>query len=64
MRRINLLPPDERRWRPFGGLQLPAGGMLNVLAVAGAALIVLMAGIYLVYAVRIGNVEEVCVEIV
>ena len=58
MRRINLLPPDERRWRPFGGLQLPAGGMLNVLAVAGAALIVLMAGIYLVYAVRIGNVEE------
>ncbi len=58
MRRINLLPPDERRWRPFGGLQLPAGGMLNVLAVAGAALIVLMAGIYLIYAVRIGNVEE------
>ena len=58
MRRINLLPPDERRWRPFGGLQLPAGGMLNILAVCGAALIVLMAGIYLIFAVRIGNIEE------
>lgn len=58
MRRINLLPPDERRWRPLGGLQLPAGGMLNILGVAAAVLVVLMAGIYLVYAVRIGNVEE------
>lgn len=58
MRRINLLPPDERRWRPFGGLQLPAGGMLNILGVVAAALVVLMAGIYLVYALRIGNVEE------
>lgn len=58
MRRINLLPPDERRWRPFGGLQLPVGGMLHILAVCGAALIVLMAGIYLIFAVRIGNIEE------
>lgn len=67
MRRINLLPPEERRWRPFGGfgglgrfggLSAPPGGVLGALAISGAALVVLMAGVYLVYAVRLGNVEE------
>lgn len=60
MRRINLLPPDERRWRPFGGLSgvSAPGGLFGVLAISGAVLIVLMAGLYLFYAVRVGNVEE------
>lgn len=57
MRRINLLPPEERRWRPFGGLQAP-GGLTGALAISAAALVVLMAGLYLFYAVRIGNVED------
>lgn len=60
MRRINLLPPEERRWRPLsgvGGVSAP-GGVLGALAISGAALVVLMGGIYLVYAVRLGNVEE------
>lgn len=57
MRRINLLPPEERRWRPFGGLQAP-GGLTGALAISGAVLVVLMAGLYLFYAVRIGNVED------
>lgn len=58
MRRINLLPPEERRWRPFGGLPAPPGGALGVLAISGAVVIVLMSGVYLFYSVRIGNVEE------
>ncbi|CAN5268232.1 hypothetical protein BH24ACT16_BH24ACT16_00950 [soil metagenome] len=60
MRRINLLPSDERRWRPFGGLAgvSAPGGLVGVLAISGAVLIVLMAGLYLFYAVRVGNVEE------
>lgn len=65
MRRINLLPPEERRWRPFGGLtgvSLP-GGLLGVLAASGAILVVLMAGLYLFYAVMLGNVEEDIAEL-
>lgn len=60
MRRINLLPQDERRWRPLSGLSGTSvpGGLAGVLAISGAALILLMAGIYLVYAVMLGNVEE------
>lgn len=58
MRRINLLPPEERRWRPFGSLPPLPGGMVGTLAVSGAVLVVLMSGIYLLYAVRLGNVEE------
>lgn len=60
MRRINLLPPEERRWRPFGGLGgfSAPGGLLGALGISAAVLVVLMAGIYLIYAVRLGNVEE------
>lgn len=32
--------------------------MLGILAILGAVLVVLMAGVYLLYAVRLGNVEE------
>ncbi|WP_152670782.1 PilN domain-containing protein [Rubrobacter aplysinae] len=63
MRRINLLPEDERRWRPLSGLtgssvSAVPGGLVGLLAISGAVLIVLMAGVYLVYAVMLGNVEE------
>jgi len=60
LRRINLLPPEERRWRPFSGLGVPAlpGGLLGVLGVTVAVLVVVMAGLYLLYAVRLGNLEE------
>jgi Tfp pilus assembly protein PilN len=63
LRRINLLPQDERRWRPFSGLSglsgtsVP-GGLPGLLAIAGAALVVVLAGVYLIYAVMLGNVEE------
>lgn len=55
MRRINLLPPEERR--RGAGLQAP-GGLLGVLLVSGAALVVLMFGLYLYNQIQLNNAED------
>ncbi len=54
MRRINLLPPEERR----RGLALPTGGLLPVLAGVGAVALVIMVVLYVITLVRLNNEEE------
>lgn len=55
MRRINLLPPEERR----RGVALQApGGILGTLLIAGAAILLVMIGLYVFYTVRLNNQEE------
>ena len=54
MRRINLLPPEERR----RSLALPRSGVLGILLVAGAAALVIMAGLYLFYQIRLNNERQ------
>ncbi|CAN5540307.1 hypothetical protein BH24ACT22_BH24ACT22_13040 [soil metagenome] len=55
MRRINLVPPEERR-RDIT-LNLP-GGALSILLVALAAVLLVMVGLYVFYLLRLNNVEE------
>lgn len=54
MRRINLLPPEERR----RGLAIPRSGLFGILLVVGAAALVIMAGLYLFYLVRLNNEQQ------
>ena len=57
MRRINLLPPEDRR----RGVTLPAAtrsSILGMLLILGALLLLVMIGLYLYYYVRLGNEEE------
>jgi type IV pilus assembly protein PilN len=57
MRRINLLPSEDRR----RGVTLPAAtrsSILGVLLILGALLLLVMIGLYLYYYVRLGNEEE------
>ncbi len=54
MRRINLLPPDERG-RPAQRLR---SSVLGVLLIVGAFVVILMAGIYLVLLLRLGDLED------
>lgn len=55
MRRINLLPPEERR----RGVALQApGGILGTLLIVGAAVLLVMIGVYVFYQVRLNNQEE------
>ena len=59
MRRINLLPPEERRAR--GHLGLPGAtraGILGLLLILGALMVLVMVGLYLFYAYRLGNEED------
>ena len=54
MRRINLLPPEERgrsaeRFR---------SGVLGILLVAGAVALILMVGMYLILLLRLGDLED------
>jgi type IV pilus assembly protein PilN len=56
MRRINLLPPEDRR----RGVAVPAvtrSGLLGVLLILGALLLLVMIGLYLYYYIRLGNEE-------
>ena len=58
MRRINLLPPEDRRRR---GLAIPAAtrsGILGMLLILGALLLLVMIGLYLYCYIRLGNEEE------
>jgi type IV pilus assembly protein PilN len=59
MRRINLLPPDERgrsaeRFR---------GGVLGILLIAGALALILMVGVYLILLMRLGDLEDEVAEL-
>ena len=59
MRRINLLPPEERR-RTGEGL---GGGALGVLLIAGAVALILMVAVYLILLQRLGGIEEEIAEL-
>ena len=54
MRRINLLPSDERgrAAERFGG------GVLGILLIAGALVVVVMVGIYLLMLLRLNDLED------
>jgi type IV pilus assembly protein PilN len=57
MRRINLLPSEDRR----RGVAIPAAtrsGILGILLILGALLLLVMIGLYLYYYIRLGNEEE------
>jgi type IV pilus assembly protein PilN len=55
MRRINLLPPEERGRRL--SLEAP-GGILGIVLIAGAAVLLVLVGVYVFYLVRVNNQEE------
>lgn len=59
MRRINLLPPEERgrsgeRFR---------GGVLGILLIAGALALIVMVGVYLIMLMRLGDLEDRVAEL-
>jgi type IV pilus assembly protein PilN len=54
LRRINLLPPDERG-RPADRLRR---GVIGILLVVGAFVLILMVGVYLVLLLRLGDLED------
>jgi type IV pilus assembly protein PilN len=59
MRRINLLPPEERR-RPAERLR---GGVPAVLLIVGAVAIIAMVGVYLFFLLRLNGVEDDIAEL-
>ena len=54
MRRINLLPSDERG-RPADRLR---SGIVGILLVVGAFVLILMVGVYLILLLRLGDLED------
>ena len=58
MRRINLLPADERRGRrpSFGAASRQS--IIGILLILGALLVMLMVGLYLFYFIRLGNEQD------
>ncbi|HEU4848600.1 MAG TPA: hypothetical protein VFT03_10415 [Rubrobacteraceae bacterium] len=54
MRRINLLPPEERR-RPAERLR---GGAPAILLIVGATALIFMVGVYLFFLFRLNDVED------
>lgn len=54
MRRVNLIPPEDRRRRVEG---LP-GGMIGLLLVAGAAVLLVFVGVYFIFLLRLNAVES------
>ena len=59
MRRINLLPPEERR-RPAERLR---GGAPGILLIVGAVALIAMVGMYLFFLTRLNGVEDEIVEL-
>ena len=59
MRRVNLLPPEERRSRTEGLL----GGLVGLFLVAAAALLIALAVVYLVFLLRLNGLEEEVAEL-
>ena len=54
MRRINLLPPEDRG-RPADRLRR---GVVGILLIVGAFVLILMAGVYLVLLLRLNDLED------
>src|SRR5687768_18428509 len=54
MRRINLLPADERG-SPADRLR---SGLVGILLIVGAFAVILMVGVYLVLLLRLGDLED------
>jgi type IV pilus assembly protein PilN len=59
LRRVNLLPPEDRRSRTVG---LP-GGLVGLFLVAAAALLIALAVVYLVFLLRLNGLEEEVAEL-
>lgn len=59
MRRVNLLPPEERR-RAAERLR---SGVVGVLLIAGAVAIIFMVAVYLVMYLRLGGLEDQIAEL-
>ena len=59
MRRINLLPPEERR-RPAERLR---GGAPRILLIVGAVALIAMVGMYLFFLTRLNGVDDEIVEL-
>lgn len=57
MRRINLLPSEDRR-RGIAIQAVTRSGLLGVLLILGALLLLFMIALYLYYYIRLGNEEE------
>lgn len=58
MRRVNLLPPEERRRRTGAFPTATRGGIIGILLILGALLLLVMIGLYLYYYIQLGNEEE------
>ena len=54
MRRINLLPPEERR----RAVALPRRNVLGLLLISGATIVVIMIGVYVLYLVKLHGEEN------
>ena len=59
MRRVNLLPPEERR-RPAERLR---GAVATTLLIVGAVALIAMVGVYLFFLMRLNGVEEEIAEL-
>lgn len=59
MRRVNLLPPEDRR----GPTEVLPGGTPGLALVAAAALMLLLVGVYLVFLLRLNAVEDRVAEL-
>jgi type IV pilus assembly protein PilN len=59
MRRINLLPPEERG-RPADRLRR---GVVGILLIVGAFVLIVMVGVYLVLLLRLGDLEDQVAEL-
>ncbi len=59
MRRINLLPPEERRRRVEGF----RGGTLGILLIVGSFVLIALVGVYLFFLLRLNGVEDEIAEL-
>jgi type IV pilus assembly protein PilN len=59
MRRVNLLPPEERRWR----VEEFRGGTLGILLIVGSFVLIAMVGVYLFLLLRLNGVEDEIAEL-
>ena len=59
MRRVNLLPPEDRR----GPTESLPGGTPGLLLAAGAGLLLLLVAVYLVFLLRLNGVENEVAEL-
>ena len=59
MRRINLLPPEDRG-RPADRLRR---GVVGILLIVGAFVLIVMVGVYLVLLLRLGDLEDQVAEL-